>query len=378
MTDRPYKRYRGGAEEVKPDLSVIIATPERRGAIELPAPGAPPPIVPPRLRKRGGWKPRARRPRSLRFWTIAAVIVAVVLVIGWLALGLLAARSSIMQANDRLDPRARSMLAPHAGPILNDPTAVLVIGVDNQGNSDTLQVLRFDPAQKLIATLAIPRDLRVSVPGYGESKINAAYAAGGSPLAIQTIAEYTGLVIDHVVVIDFTGAIGLVDAVGGITIDNPTALRSVFEAKLIKFPAGQIKLNGEEALAYSRVRKNLLDASDSDVSRGQRQQIVIQAIRSRLVSPGGILRLRTVAGSLGGAIATDLTLGQILELGWVDQRSARRLRCNLGGTPAPLDEQDMLLPDGAGNHRVLAEFLGEQAIQPPASRSMFAAACREG
>jgi len=89
-----------------------------------------------------------------------------------------------------------------------------------------------------------------------------------------------------------------------------------------------------------------------------------------------VLRLRSVAGSMNGAFATDLMFGQLLQLGYVDQRASRRLRCNLGGTPVPMDGQDMLIPDGSGNRRVLGEFLGNQAVQPAASRSMFAAQCR--
>ena len=103
---------------------------------------------------------------------------------------------------------------------------------------------------------------------------------------------------------------------------------------------------------------------------------MIHAIRSQLASPGGLLRLRNVATSLKGAFATDLTLVQMLELGYLDARASTRLRCNLGGTPATLDGQDVLISDGAGNRRVLAEFLGRSAVQPAASRSMFAAQCR--
>jgi len=384
MADQPYRTYKGGRAPAEPDplLGGTVASPERRGAIELPAADAPPPIRRPRLgRWRGagsGWTPRRRRPRGLRFWLLGGLITALILVLLWLLLGLLAVRSSVSQANERLDPRVPAALAAPDGSILAVPTSVMVIGVDGQANSDTLQVLRFDPQSSLVSTLAIPRDLRVPVPGYGEDKINAAYAAGGAPLALRTVQNYTGLEIDHVVVLDFDGLVGLVDAVGGITLDNPKPIRSIFEGKLHKFPAGEITLDGEEALAYSRVRKNALNPSDSDVSRGQRQQSVIKALRTRLASPGGILRLRTVGGALGGTVATDLTLSEIAQLGWVDQRASRRLRCNLGGSPAPLGGQDVLIPDGAGNRRVLGEFLGEQAVQPPASRSMFAAQCREG
>ena len=384
VSDRPYKTYKGG--KVKPDkrggsVAVPEAPPERRGAIELPAPGAPPPIEPPRFRwwKKGdapGWRPTRREPRSLKFWVIAILVVVLVLLAGWLSLGLLAVRSSVSQANDRLDPRARAALSP-SGSILTDPTTILLMGVDNHANSDTLQVMRFDPNRQLEATMAIPRDLRVNVPGYGDQKINSAYATGGPALAIKTVADYTGLPIDHVMIIDFSGLEKVVDAVGGITIDNPENMRSIFDGKLYKFPKGRITLNGADALAYARIRKNILNPSDSDVSRGQHQQMVIQAIRSKLASPGGLFRLRTVATSLGGAFSTDLSLWQMMQLAYLDARSSTKLRCNLGGTPAPLDGQDVLIPDGAGNRRVLGEFLGTAAVEPAASRSMFAAQCHK-
>lgn len=390
MADRPYRTYKGGRvrpePEREPAAAQAVAAPERRGAIELPSADAPPPIEPPRLGRLGrfgrggdgGWTPSRRAPRGLRFWIKVGVALVALLVGLWLVLGLLAVRSSVSQANERLDPRAPAALAAPDGSILAVPTSLLVIGVDENANSDTLQVIRFDPGDSLVATLSIPRDLRVPVPGYGDEKINAAYSAGGAPLALRTVQDYTGLEIDHVIVLDFDGLVGLVDAVGGIQVDNPKPIRSVFEGTLHKFPAGTITLDGEEALAYSRVRRNALDPSDSDVSRGQRQQAVIRALRERLTSPAGILRLRTVAGALGGAFATDLSLGEIGQLAWVDQRASRRLRCNLGGTPSSLDGQDVLIPDGSGNRRVLGEFLGEQAVQPPASRSLFAARCREG
>lgn len=392
MADRPYRTYKGGRVRPEPAAdpaaAQAVAAPERRGAIELPPADAPPPIEPPRLGRfgrlgrggggSGGWTPSRRAPRGLRFWIKLGVALVALLVGLWLVLGLLAVRSSVSQANERLDPRAPAALAAPDGSILAVPTSVLVIGVDENANSDTLQVIRFDPGDSLVGTLSIPRDLRVPVPGYGDDKINAAYASGGAPLALRAVQDYTGLEIDHVIVLDFDGLVGLVDAVGGVEVDNPRPIRSVFEGEMHKFPAGRITLDGEEALAYARVRRNALDPSDSDVSRGQRQQAVIRALRERLTSPGGILRLRTVAGALGGAFATDLSLGEIGQLAWVDQRASRRLRCNLGGTPTPLDGQDVLIPDGSGNRRVLGEFLGEQAVQPPASRSIFAARCREG
>ena len=250
----------------------------------------------------------------------------------------------------QIERQGLAVLAPSGG-VLTDPTTIMILGVDENANSDTIQVMRFDPERQLLATLAIPRDLRVPVPGYGDQKINAAYATGGPALALKTVADYTGLPIDHVMIVDFNGLVQIVDALGGITIDNPDAMRSVFGGALYTFPKGRQTLNGQEALAYSRIRKNILNPSDSDITRGQHQQLVIQAIRSKLASPGGLLRLRNVATSLKGAFATDLTLAQLLEYGYLDARASTRLRCNLGGTPAPIGGQDVLVPDGAGKDR---------------------------
>ena len=84
-------------------------------------------------------------------------------------------------------------------------------------------LVRTDPSHHRIAYLSIPRDLYVPVHGVGEAKINAAYQAGGAPLAIRTIREYTGLKINHVVVVDFSKFKDLIDAEGGIDVNVPAA-----------------------------------------------------------------------------------------------------------------------------------------------------------
>ena len=333
MTERPYKKFR-----VEPDAPIripVIDPPERRGAIELPpALRAPPPIKTPRLRGASPWLPRRGEPNSLRLTIVAGILLVLLLLSGWLTLGLLAVRTSMAQANGRLDPRARAALSLGTGSIVSSPTAVLIIGVDEQANSDTLQVMRFDPDQQLIATLSIPRDLRVSVPGYGDEKINAAYAAGGAALAIQTVQNYTGLRIEHVIVVDFTGLVGLVDAVGGITIDNPHALRSVFDGKDVRFREGRLDLDGANALAYARVRKNALSASDSDVSRGGRQQAVIQAMRAQILSYSRARGLFAGVNVNGSTIRQDRDANE--RFYGTAYRTGQIVFDHLGGTPEPV------------------------------------------
>ena len=94
----------------------------------------------------------------------------------------------------------------------SDPTARPDGG---PGRSDSILLVRVDPGRNRIAELSIPRDLRVTIPGHGDDRINAAYTLGGPALAIQTVRALTGIPINHVVLVDFSGFRELVDALGG-------------------------------------------------------------------------------------------------------------------------------------------------------------------
>ena len=87
-------------------------------------------------------------------------------------------------------------------------------------------IVRTDPSHHRLAYLSIPRDLLVSIPTVGTAKINAAYQYGGPALAIKTIEAFTGIPIDHVVIVDFDSFKELIDAEGGITIDVPENILS--------------------------------------------------------------------------------------------------------------------------------------------------------
>ena len=93
-------------------------------------------------------------------------------------------------------------------------------------------LLRTDPSRHQLTYLSIPRDLRVPIPGIGDSKVNAAMQSGGPPLAIKTIQYYTGLPINHVIIVDFARFKDVIDALGGITVDVPEQIVSKFDCPL--------------------------------------------------------------------------------------------------------------------------------------------------
>jgi hypothetical protein len=130
-----------------------------------------------------------------------------------------------------------------------------------------------------------------------------------------------------------------------------------------RFGTGSQEMDGRRALIYSRIRKNQLDPGESDVTRAARQQQVIDAIGDKVTSVGTFFRLPFIGEDLVRPLTTDLSSGQLMQLGWRRFRSTgdRTLHCRLGGTP----EGGFIVPDEIESRRVIAVMRGESAPQPP-------------
>ncbi|HEY3105900.1 MAG TPA: LCP family protein [Gaiellaceae bacterium] len=385
--DKPYRVYKGGRAK-----GPIRHEPlkDERGAADG--------------RDAHGYKgPRAPRPRQPHRWrrrALWALVGLIVITLLWALLGYLAFRSGIKDANKRLDPRAERALTPQHGMLLFNSSNILVLGADvgsksrrgTQGRSDTIALIHTDPDHHKIAMLFIPRDLRVDIPLHGAQKINAAYAFGGPTLAIKAVEHLTRLPVNHVVVVDFATFDDVVDALGGITINVPRPLRSnKFECPYKtqaacdrwtgwRFRKGPQEMNGKRALIYSRIRENVLNPNESDFTRGERQQAVIQAIADKAVSFSTFIKAPFIGDDLVRPLATDLSAFQILQLGWVKKRTPSDgvLRCRLGGTIADIGGQNFVI-GSEENVSVIAMVTGKTAPQPPPPGSgPFGPGCRVG
>jgi LCP family protein required for cell wall assembly len=150
--------------------------------------------------------------------------------------------------------------------------------------------------------LSIPRDTFAEIPGQAPTKINAAFSFGGAALQIKTIEQFLGIEIDHVVIVDFTGFEDLIDAVGGVEVDLPHKLCADISGGsgggqggvTLHLKKGENTLDGEKALAYSRIRelspcpgkgKSAYAFAYTDLQREQAQQTVINGIKGRLTDP---------------------------------------------------------------------------------------------
>jgi len=313
----------------------------------------------------------------------------------WALAGYFAFREGVAKANDRLPEAVRRQLASGGGLPLTTAKTILLLGTDSgpgrRGlrHSDSIMLLRTDPDHHRIAYLSIPRDLRVEIPGYGVDKINVAYQAGGPALAVRTVRRLTGLPIDHVVLVDFSRFRELIDTVGGIDVDVPAPIASDrFDCPLKtreacarwpgwRFAKGKQHMDGRRALVYTRIRVNRLNPADNDLTRAERQQQVVQALAAKLASVGTFLDLPFVGDNLLAPLATDLSPGDLLQLGWVYWRAdaGRALHCRLGGQP----EGGYIVSEVDRNLAVISMFKGDSAIQPPPPGSgTFGPGCVEG
>ena len=235
-------------------------------------------------------------------------------------------------------------------------STILVLGSDERGGasldksqtgpprSDTIMLLHV--ALGSVRKLSIPRDSQAQIPGHGTGKINAAYAIGGAPLAIETVEGFlgNGLKVNHLIEIDFENFPAFINALGGVTIDVPNRVCSPpFDNfwKGLRFEPGEHHLGGDKALGYARIRKNRCAPNETDIERTKRQQQLLAAIRHQFLSASTFLRLPWASWKAPKSIRTDLRGPGLMALasdlatgGSGDPRTLEPscLGCGVGGT----------------------------------------------
>lgn len=225
---------------------------------------------------------------------------------------------------------------------------MLLIGVDERNGqpeegvrSDTLIVAHLDASGRWISLLSLPRDSIVVSSQLGETKINAIYGyayanaealygpgaqprEAGMAMAAESVEQFTGLPIHAMAQVNFEGFAGIVDALGGVSIDVPSRIiddeypTSDFGVMRIEFEPGRQTMSGERALIYARTRH-----ADSDFGRSARQQQVMAAIGQKLRGRGPLGMLFLIGplrDALAGSVATSLQFDRpdlLMQLAWL-------------------------------------------------------------
>ncbi|HEX2349098.1 MAG TPA: LCP family protein [Ktedonobacterales bacterium] len=334
-------------------------------------------------------RPRPRRRRALG---MAALLIALLVCV---ALGVFTQRA--LAFGSAISPQ--SPLSTQTGYMSGAGRInVVVLGYGGAGHdgaylSDSLMVMSLAPGDHATTLISVPRDLWVQVPpNSGQyAKLNTAFADGmangygsqppgqmaGGLEAAAKVSDVTGLNVPYFMTINFQGFRNLVNALGGVDINVPTAFTANYPInddpqinagwKVIHFNTGMQHMNGEQAIEYARARYVIAPASEgSDFARSTRQQLLIRAIASRMRSPSAWPGLSNAMNALQSAIYTNLSLADLsaftLKLDLSHAAHVGLSESNVLAPSTSSDGQDILLPQN-GDWDAIKQYVSSNLKQ---------------
>jgi len=252
------------------------------------------------------------RSRKKKTWKKVTAVILLLMLIGGGAYGYTVYKSLNNAVDAMHQPLERKQSEKRKEAVSlkeKDPFSVLMLGVDeregDKGRSDTMIVLTVNPNNNSVKMLSIPRDTRTEIIGKGkEDKINHAYAFGGVSMAMDTVENFLDIPIDYYIQVNMEGFMKMVDAVGGVTVQNDLD----FTQDGFHFAKGKLTLNGAEALSYTRMRK---EDPQGDFGRQTRQRQIIEGIVKEGASLSSLTRFSDIFTVLGKNVKTNLTFDQI-------------------------------------------------------------------
>lgn len=262
---------------------------------------------------------------------------------------------------------------------IGDPVNILVLGSDSRisagdpnqwevggQRTDAIMIAQVSGDRESMTFMSIPRDSWVPIPGHADAKINAAFSWGGPALMIQTVEDLTGIRLDHIMVTDFDSFRTITDELGGVEI----TLTEPLDSGGTDLPAGTHRLNGDQALDYTRQRYGL---SGGDLSRMQRQQNWMRAMmvsafnRDVLTNPGRLNDLLIVVAE-NVAVDESFQIAQMRSLA-LSMRNIRPGDVNFISAPisglgrSPDGAQSIVELDFEALQEVSQAFIDDRAAQ---------------
>jgi LCP family protein required for cell wall assembly len=311
--ERPYKLYNARPRSLRAllrgeedaELPTPVDVPRRERSDQLPG------------ERRRWYRPTWRR--GLAYLGIA--------IVGWVFLSfVLFMISASEHSGSSILASAKAELTP-GGNMLTSADTVLILGLDNRpssgsgskepgsnfdekdANTDSIMLWRIGGG--VSRRLSIPRDTAVTLPGVGQQKINAAWSVGGPALTLKTIEQFAGIKINHVIVVDLSNFPKFINAIGGVTVTTDKVCSNISGGTAkggftLDLSAGTHHLNGEQALILARTRENACNPAENDLTREKRQQQILNAIKSQLLTPTTFFHLPWAAWDAPQAVQTDM------------------------------------------------------------------------
>ena len=250
--------------------------------------------------------------RKIWLSIFSVFVVLSLCILGYIGKIYFGVKQTINTSYEEVERLSEGRKVPNITAEEKSPFSVLLLGTDSgdfgrtdQGRSDTLILATVNPKKETTTLISIPRDTYTEIIGHeAKDKINHAYAYGGVPMAIATVENLLATHVDYYVQINLKGLKELVDAVGGVKVNNPFSF--IYEGA--EFPIGKITLDGEKALKYSRMR---YDDPNGDYGRQQRQQQILTGILDELKSAEILSNYSNVLNVVGENMKTDISWERI-------------------------------------------------------------------
>ncbi len=348
LDQRPYKLYRAGPRGLRSRL---------RGEEELQLGGPGRFDDDRRVYGSRGWRGR---------FTPKRVILGLLgLILFWLLLSFVLFMISTSANSPPLPAGANAQLTS-GGPMLTSANTVLLLGLDtrpkvgpgskepganfNDANAATDTIMLWRVGGGVSRRLSIPRDTLVHIPGAGMSKINAAWAVGGPGLALQVVKQFTGLQINHLIVINLGNFPKFIDDIGGVDVKTGRICSNISGGVknggfTLNLSPGVHHLDGTDAMVLARTRENPCDPTSNDLTREAAQQQILNSVKSQLFSVHSFLHLPWAAWDAPSVLETDmggLTLMQMFASAEIGGSAPPSL---LSESPGVYHGADVLIPN---------------------------------
>jgi LCP family protein required for cell wall assembly len=297
-------------------------------------------------------------------------------IVAWLLLSIVLFLISAQIQGGSIPSSAQAALTP--GPnMLTGTDTILVLGTDQRptgskepgantndkgSRSDTIMLWRVGGG--VSRRLSIPRDTVAPIPGYGSTKINAAYAYGGPALAIKTIENFTGVKINHLIIVNLANFPKFIDAIGGVTVRTGRICSNISGGArnggfTLYLKPGVHNLTGIQALTLARTRENACNPASNDLTREGYQQQILNSIKSKLTSPMTFFRLPWASWYAPQVIRTDMggfTLLSLFAAAELGGSAPTQILKPTGAEVLP-DGEDALVASPSDVHRAVAKLM---------------------